>query len=178
MKPVLLVIDPQADFFDNGNLAEFRRVLPKINAAIALFRKQRWPVIFVQHTSARKPSESWAWPIYAGFDCRREDLRLNKAYGNAFWQTDLDEWLKALGVDYVVVAGFMAEHCVLSTYRGAHERNYRAAILRDGIAGLKHDDTSFVYETSTTVTLSELQPMLADGQAPPNDGRVRSALGA
>lgn len=178
MNPVLLVVDPQTDFFDddNCNLAEFRRVLPKINAAIALFRKQRWPVIFIQHTSARKPSESRAWSIYQGFDFRREDLHLNKAYGNAFWQTDLDERLKALGADYVVVAGFVAEQCVLSTYRGARERNYQAAVLRDGIAGQKNEYSQFVYATSHTVTLNELQPLLANGKPRMDDGRAPSAL--
>ncbi len=180
MRPALLVVNPQTGFFedDNGNPTEFRRVLPKVNAAIAFFRKQRWPVIFLQHISANKPVGSQAWSIYAGFDCRREDVQLNKAYANAFWQTELDQRLRALGVDYVVVAGLIAEQCVLSTYRGARERNYRAAILQDGIAGSKHDDARFVYDISTTVTLSELQLMLANGQAPADGGHAPSALRA
>jgi nicotinamidase-related amidase len=178
VNPALLVVDPQNDFFDddNCNLAEFRRVLPKINTAIALCRKQRWPVVFVQHTSLKKPAGSREWSIYPGVDCRREDLRLNKAFSNAFWQTDLEEQLKARGVNYVVVVGFMAEHCVLSTYRGARERNFQAAVLRDGIAGEKSEYTRFVYETSATVTLNELQPLLANGKPHTDDNCALSAL--
>ena len=56
MKPALLVVDPQNDFFesDNPNLVEFQRVLPTINSAISIFKKQGWLVIFIQHTSSKK----------------------------------------------------------------------------------------------------------------------------
>jgi nicotinamidase-related amidase len=57
MKPALLILDPQNDFFgdDNPNLAEFQTAVPTINAAIALFRQRGWPVIFVQHSLELSP---------------------------------------------------------------------------------------------------------------------------
>ncbi|MFO7539566.1 MAG: isochorismatase family protein, partial [Chloroflexota bacterium] len=68
---------------------------------------------------------------------------------NAFWETELDALLQSDGVDFVVVSGYVAEFCVLSTGRGALERGYRSAILADGIAGMNGRYT--VYRPSSMV---------------------------
>jgi nicotinamidase-related amidase len=159
MKPALLILDPQNDFFgdDNPNLAEFQAAVPTINAAIALFRQRGWPVVFVQHSSSSKPAGSYAWAIHEQFDCRPDDTRLSKRHYNAFWETELDALLQSGRVDFVVVAGYVAEFCVLSTVRGALERGYRSAILADGIAGMNGRYTQFALELSPRITLAELE---------------------
>ena len=158
MRPALLVLDPQNDFFetDNPNLAEFQATVPVINAASALFRQRQWPIVFVQHTSHRKPAGSYAWDIHAQFACERDDTRLSKTHYNAFWNTELDSLLQDSGVDYVVVSGYMAEYCVLSTLRGAQERGYRAAVLEQAIASLDSRHTQFMLELSPHISLSDL----------------------
>ena len=158
MKPALLILDPQSDFFgdDNPNLAEFQAAVPIINAAIALFRQRGWPLVFVQHSSASKPAGSYAWAIHEQFDCQPDDMRLCKRHYNAFWETGLDALLQAAGVELVVVSGYVAEFCVLSTVRGALERGYRSTILEDGIAGMNGRYTQFTLELSPRITLAEL----------------------
>lgn len=158
MRAALLVLDPQNDFFrlDNPNLPAFQRALPAINAAIAVFRSHGMPVIFVQHTSPRKPEGSPDWQIYPAIDHRNEDFFVQKSYQNAFWQSRLEATLKSLRTDYLVLAGFTTEYCVLSTYRGARERGYKAAILREGTATLDNFHSHFVLEISATLTLDEL----------------------
>jgi len=61
----LLVLDPQNDFFseDNPNIGEFRATIPVINRALQLFRQKGLPIIFIQHTSTKKPIGSQAWEI-------------------------------------------------------------------------------------------------------------------
>ena len=110
MKPALLLLDPQNDFFgeDNPNLVEFRATIPVINAAIDHSRIRNWPVIFVQHVSQNKPSGSRAWSIHEGFDHMEKDFLLSKTQMNAFWNTELDPLLKLCHVDFVVVAGYIA----------------------------------------------------------------------
>jgi nicotinamidase-related amidase len=159
MKPALLILDPQNDFFasDNPNLSEFQATVPIINAAVALFRTQNWPIVFIQHTSKNKAAGTYAWAIYADIYCSPEDTRLSKAYANAFWKTKLDFILKSARVDFVVVTGFLAEHCVLSTFRGARERGYRGAILQGATASLNDQYTKFVLEISPCITLEELR---------------------
>jgi nicotinamidase-related amidase len=159
MKPALLILDPQNDFFgdDNPNLTEFQATVPTINAAIALFRQCGWPVVFVQHSSASKPAGSHAWAIHEQFDCGPDGTRLSKRHYNAFWETELDALLQSDGVDFVVVSGYVAEFCVLSTVRGALERGYRSAILADGIAGMNGRYTQFTLALSPRITLAELE---------------------
>jgi nicotinamidase-related amidase len=158
MNPALLVLDPQNDFFaeDNPNLSAFQVTVPLINNACAIFRTHKWPVAFIQHTSQNKPSGSIAWQIHDGFESKPDDLRLSKAHYNAFWNTKLDSILKSLQIELVVICGYVAEYCVLSTLRGALERSYRAVLLKDAIASLDDRYTHFVMEISPTITLQEL----------------------
>lgn len=159
MKPALLITDPQNDFFsaDNPNAGAFEATIPVINEAIALFRRQGWPIVFIQHASDRLPAGSQPWQIDARFDCRPTDTRLTKTTENAFWNTGLDSLLRSIRIDTVVVAGYIAERCVLSTLRGAMERNYRAVLLEGGIAGMDDRYTQFALEISHRTTLESLQ---------------------
>jgi nicotinamidase-related amidase len=161
MKPALLIMDPQNDFFgeDNPSLAEFQVTVHIINSAIEIFREHRWPVIFVQHTSPKKPIGSHAWAIHAHFNCQPDDAQLSKTQYNAFWDTELDALLKNHQVDFVVVSGYVAEYCVLSTLRGALERGYRGAILAQSVASLNSRYAEFTLEISPVLTTDELQTM-------------------
>lgn len=40
----------------------------------------------------------------------------------------------------VVIAGYLTERCVLSTYRGAIERGFKPTLLADGVAGVQHPE--------------------------------------
>lgn len=155
----LLILDPQNDFFgkDNPNLPAFQATVPVINAAIALFRDQHWPIIFIQHTSKRKPEGSDLWKIHPQFNHHNDDICLNKTHFNAFWHTDLETILKAKQVNSVIVCGYMSELCVLSTLRAAMERGFDAAILDGSIASLDDRLTQFTLEISPKIGLDELK---------------------
>ncbi len=159
MSPVLLILDAQNDFFEAGNtnLPAFEAAVAVINEAIALFREAGWPLIFFQHTSERKPAGSQPWRITELVDCRPIDPRMNKTTENAFWNTGLDSLLRSQRIGQVVVAGFVAERCVLSTQRGAAERGYDAAVLEGGIAGPDDRYTRFVLEITPRVSLDTLR---------------------
>ena len=154
----LLILDPQIDFFgeDNPNLPAFQATIPVINAVIAIFRNQNWPIIFIQHTSKRKPEGSKNWKLYEAFDYLENDIRINKSHFSAFWQTDLETILKVKHVNSVIVSGYMSEYCVLSTLRAAAERGFDAVILEDSIASLDDRNTQFTLEISPKIGLAEL----------------------
>jgi nicotinamidase-related amidase len=86
MKHALLVLDPQNDFFEEGNpnLGEFQATIPVVNRAMQLFHERGLPVIFMQHTSLKKPAGSHAWEIHPSFESQPEDIRLIKERENAF----------------------------------------------------------------------------------------------
>jgi len=155
----LIVLDAQNDFFapDNPNLPAFEATVPVINGAIAHFRAQGAPPLFVQHTTERKPVGSQPWAINDRFDCRPTDTRMNKTGENAFWNTGLDTLLRSQRVGQVIIAGYISERCVLSTLRGAAERGYEAVLLDGGIATFDDRYTQFVLEISPRAALEALR---------------------
>jgi nicotinamidase-related amidase len=159
MKHALLVLDPQNDFFDedNPNLGEFHATISVVNRALLLFHERGLPIIFIQHTSLKKPVDSNAWEIYPSFACQPDDIRLIKKHENAFWDSELDATLIKQQVDSVIITGYLAERCVLSTLRGALERSYHGAILEGGIASLDNRFTQFTLEISPHVSIDELE---------------------
>ena len=54
---------------------------------------------------------------------------ITKAYPSSFEKTDLDQRLKALAVNDLVLAGFMTHVCVNSTARAAFNHGYRPTVV-------------------------------------------------
>jgi len=138
MSPVLVILDPQNDFFgsDNPNLSGFLETIPVINQAINFFHQQEWPVIFLQHTSPEKPENSKQWEVYEQFVRSPQDIFITKGKQNAFEDSLLQTMLQARKASHLLLAGYLAEYCVLTTYRAATLLGYQAFILKDGFAGL------------------------------------------
>jgi nicotinamidase-related amidase len=59
------------------------------------------------------------------------DIVVRKQRVGAFSTTDLDDQLKARGIDTLVLAGISTSGVVLSTVRDAHDRDYRLIVLAD-----------------------------------------------
>src|SRR5690606_8674845 len=89
-----------------------------------------------------------------------DHIKIHKEYGNSFNKTDADSLLKEHGIDTVVMTGFCAEHCVLSTYRGARDLDYFPVILKNAIASGKDANKEFVESISETITAGVLIKML------------------
>lgn len=165
MKPALLVIDMQERFIEEASDAMKRSwedAIGSINEVIRLFRQKGFPVIGVEHRDA----DDGLVPGSAGFDLDRrigltpEDRRVRKEFGSAFAKTGLAELLGSEGVDTVVVSGFCAEWCVLSTARGAEPEGFRAMILADGIASGHPARIPFILEINETISSGALEALL------------------
>lgn len=139
MQPALVILDPQKDFFDpdNPNLPAFLETVPVINHAAAFFCRRGWPVVFVLHTSQDKPYGSEPWQIYEQFDRGHEDLVITKTRPNAFEGSTLQQALEDAHARRIVLAGYLAEHCIRATYQAAQALGYSPLILQDGTAGLE-----------------------------------------
>lgn len=164
VKPALLVIDVQNEFFTYNQACadSLKSAITYINAAIALFRKKNLPIIAIQH----KSEEENLVPGKPGFDMPEsvklepQDVRIVKTYGNSFTKTGLAERLKELGVDTVIITGFCAEFCVLSTYKGAEDYDFKPIILKGSIASDNSERIRFVEEIAETVTFGALKTLL------------------
>lgn len=134
MKMALLVVDVQKAFIEHeaykNNLL---RVIPYINEVSKYFRDNGHPVVFIRDDSVDKSSDK--------FNVADEllqvegDIYVDKHYNNAFWKTNLEQTLKDLDVDFIIVSGFAVPYCVLSTYLGAEERDFHVSFLQNGITG-------------------------------------------
>ena len=65
-----------------------------------------------------------------------DELVVTKHGYDAFHGTVLDGALRARGVRTLVVTGTMTDICVLATVAGAFHREYRVAVVEDGVATL------------------------------------------
>lgn len=162
MKMALLVIDLQKAFRNPENERAMDIACDYINAAIPLFRKRGLPVIWVQH----KDEGDGAMPGAPGFEFvdrlkpEPGDSRIVKEYGNSFNKTGLAESLGKDGVDTVLVAGYCAEHCVLSTYRGALDLDLTPIIYRNAIASESREAIDFVEKVSSVISFGALSKVL------------------
>lgn len=164
MKQALVVIDVQKKFFDFSptTAQSLNDAIRYINAAVALFRKKELPVICVQHID----EEDNLVPGQEGFDLPEaldilsSDLHIHKRYGNSFNKTVLEESLQELGVDTVILSGFCAEYCVLSTYRGAQDVDLTPILLRGSLASNNLENIKFVENINDVISYGALKKVL------------------
>jgi nicotinamidase-related amidase len=164
VKPALLVIDVQKEFFGLNPVTtqSLNDAIEYINAVIELFRKKELPIICVQHMD----DERDLLPGKEGFDLPDEldilpsDLHIHKTYGNSFNKTPLEDELRERGVETVIVTGFAAEYCVLSTYRGAQDLDLTPIILRGSLASGRLETIQFVESISDIVSYGALRKIL------------------
>jgi nicotinamidase-related amidase len=164
MKPALLVIDVQKEFFKFGETTEqsLHDAIEYINEAIALFREKELPVICVQHIEEEDnlvPGEE-GFELPDELDILPSDLNIRKTYGNSFNKTPLEDQLRDLGVDTVIISGFCAEFCVLSTYRGAQDLDLTPIVLRGSLASNELQNITFVESISDIISLVALKKVL------------------
>jgi nicotinamidase-related amidase len=164
MKPALLVVDVQRKFFkfSPATAQSLTDAIEYINAAIALFREKRLPVISIQHVDEAEklvPGEE-GFELPEGLDILPSDLHILKTYGNSFTKTTLEAGLRDLGVDTLIITGFCAEYCVLSTYRGAQDLDLTPIILRGSLASGIVENIKFVESISDVVSYGALKKVL------------------
>jgi len=164
MKPALLVVDVQKAFFEDDPITaqSLEKAIEYINAAIALFREKRLPVLCVQdidQEDKRVPGED-GFELPDSLNILDSDVHIHKNYGNAFNKTPLADELRVLGIDTVIITGFCAEYCVLSTYRGAKDLDLTPILLRDSLASSTPENIRFVESISDIISYGALEKVL------------------
>ncbi|MDR3545476.1 MAG: isochorismatase family protein [Candidatus Limnocylindrales bacterium] len=125
----LLVIDVQ-----NGVVAgayERDAVVANVGSLVEKARRERVPVVWVQHSDEQLARESDDWRIVPELTLDEAEPLVEKHYGDAFEETTLETVLADLGVGRLVVAGAQTDACVRSTLHGAFVRGYDAVLVSD-----------------------------------------------
>lgn len=125
----LVVIDVQ-----NGVVADAHRreqVLANVRTAVERARAAGVAVIWVQDAAEGRPHGSEPWQIVPELDPAADEPRVEKLYGDAFEDTNLEEVLAGRGVGRLYIAGAQTDACIRSTLHGAFTRGYDTVLVAD-----------------------------------------------
>lgn len=138
MKEALIIIDIQ-NFYFYGERQLEGSIEASLKAAkiLEVFRQKSLPVFHVQHmidlSNVPKEQQSIA-DIHAHVKPMANEVILSKYTPGSFNGTGLNEKLKALGVDTLVICGMMSHMCVDTTTREAFDLGYKCTVLHDACA--------------------------------------------
>ena len=92
------------------------------------------------------------------------DTSVQKVAYSAFFNTQLDWWLRKNGVQRVMVSGIVTNGGVASTARDAHMRDYDTWVLSDGCAAF-HPNTHAIAlaDLSTVARVVDIATCLGEG---------------
>jgi len=138
MKQALIIVDMQEAFFlDSENyLFNYEKVLDNINMLITWARNSEVPIIFIQHTDSNKDDDfafgKPGWDLYHGLLRQPEDKVIQKTTWDAFYQTELAQYLRDHQIEQLIFAGAQTEFCLDTTIRNAYSHGYHNNILVEG----------------------------------------------
>ncbi|MBI5252275.1 MAG: cysteine hydrolase [Desulfomonile tiedjei] len=141
MKPALLLIDIQNDYFPGGSMEVEGSTEASMRATelLAVFRKKNLPVIHVQHVSIR-PGATFFLPGTRGIEIHENALPaegetvIQKNYPNTFRNTPLLEHLRIKNIRHLVIIGMMTHMCVDATTRAAFDYGLQCTVVYDACA--------------------------------------------
>jgi len=167
MKPALVVMDVQNAFLPMMDEQDKKIGLDTLNYVIALFRDNGFPVIRVYHTEPGEGpapgTEAFEFPKTVAV--RDDDPRIVKNYGNAFKKTDLDKLLREKGVNTVFLAGLSSVGCVLATYHGADDLDYRVFMVKHAVFSHDRALTKSIYDICSNISYGPLKLLLETARA-------------
>ena len=154
-KPALLVIDPQVEATaeEEGTLSAIgsTSAIPRIVELLEAGRSVGLPTVFTQEVHRKELVDfgrelDGTEPRHCvegtpGVELRAEtrprdgEWLIQKRRYSAFFATDLDLLLRGLGIDTLLVCGFLTDVCIHYTCVDAHQLNYHLYVARDATAG-------------------------------------------
>lgn len=162
IKPALLIIDIQNVYLSMVPEREREMAMTYINGLIELFRSNGYPIIRIyslNNESGPKPgTEQFEYPTSVLI--KDEDAKIIKSYGNAFTKTELDKIIKEKGSNTLFLCGLSAVGCVLATWIGAQDHDYRAFLVKNAIMSHNSDYTKNVEDMFDAVSYDVVQLIL------------------
>lgn len=179
-----VVIDMQNGFMEPGAPVEVpmaRAIVPQVNRIAAAMRAAGGLNVFVSFTTPVTALDSWAsfyrrfpedvrrahqqafehgahyWQLWPGLEVdEAADVRIEKQRFGAFipGTCDLDAFLRARGIDTLIITGTLSNCCCESTARDAMQLNYDVIFASDANAALS--------DAEHNATLNNMAALFAD----------------
>jgi nicotinamidase-related amidase len=125
----LIVVDVQNGVVE-GNY-ERDSVVANVGSLVDKARRERVPVVWVQHSDDGLARGSDQWRIVPELTPDEAEPLVEKNYGDSFEATNMETVLSGLGVGRLVVVGAQTDACIRSTLHGAFVRGYDATLVSD-----------------------------------------------
>jgi len=125
----LLVVDVQ-----NGAVADAHErdaVVANIGSLVERARSESVPVVWVQHCDEQLVRGTVEWQVVPELTPGEDEPLVEKSYGDAFEDTELESILAELAVGRLLVVGAQTDACIRSTLHGAFARGYDATLVSD-----------------------------------------------
>ena len=128
-KTALLVVDVQNGVM--GGAHERDAVVANVGSLVRKARRERVPVVWVQHSDEELTKGSDNWRIVPELSPADAEPHIEKKYGDSFEDTTLETVLSDLGIGRLIVVGAETDACIRSTIHGAFARGYDATLVSD-----------------------------------------------
>jgi ureidoacrylate peracid hydrolase len=156
-RTAVIVIDPQNDFLHEGgwyaqqgiDISHMRRIVGPTNELVAEARRRGVPVVWTRHGYADAAEagpflelrpfleegglrrDTWGWELYEELDVQPEDPIVAKNRLSAFFNTNLEDVLRGLDVETVLIAGVLTNQCVAATSKDASFRDLKPIVVEE-----------------------------------------------
>jgi isochorismate hydrolase len=170
----LLIIDMQRYFVDKTSSAyvpSSSTLIIKTKQLIDVFSEQKQPIVFTRHIDTENSMMRRWWQdnieehdpmseIISDFDTSQGMVLVKHQY-DAFFGTELDDYLRKKSIQQVVICGVLTNLCCETTARSAFMRGFEVYFVTDGTATYKqkmHDATllNLSYGFAVPVTVDEV----------------------
>ncbi|HLB05337.1 MAG TPA: isochorismatase family cysteine hydrolase [Thermodesulfobacteriota bacterium] len=156
-KKALLIIDMLNDFVLPGaplEVPETRKIIPSIGREIIKAREEGYPIIYLCDGHAPDDKEFKMWPRHSvkgtkgaqvvdELEPEPKDTVVEKTTYSGFYNTRLEEVLKSLSTEEIILTGCVTNICILYTAYDLVSRGYKVTLPRDCVAGLNKEDHEF-----------------------------------
>lgn len=161
----LLIIDMLNDFILEDaplRVTKIERIIEPIKREIEKARSEGYHVIYLCDSHEENDREFEIFPRHAvkgteGAKIIEElkpegtDIIVRKKTFSGFYNTNLNEILKKLEVEKLIVTGDVTNICILYTVADAVMRGYKVDVVKDAVAGINARDHKFALEQMKNV---------------------------
>lgn len=141
MKPGLVIVDIQNDYFPGGKmeLVGIEAASRRAAELLRVFRDRGWPTFHIQHVFTN-PEAPFFLPNTPGVEIHESVRPLEgetvvvKHFPNSFRESSLLEKIRGAGADQLVICGAMSHMCIDATTRAAADLGFPCTLVHDACA--------------------------------------------
>jgi len=132
----VLIMDYQIRQLSNFSEGFQKELLARANEVLAKARHYGIPVIYVEVQRGERTPET---EIHPAITPQHGETVFTKRRVGPFSTTNLDETLKQLGIETLILMGISTSGCVLSTVRWATDIDYKLIVIYDCCADIDEE---------------------------------------